>query len=37
MIALKKHTHKSENILIISFHTDDSHKKHHILLLLLCE
>ena len=33
---IKEYTHKSENILMISFHTNDSHKKHHT-LLLLCE
>ena len=31
------YTYKSENILMISFHTNDSHKRHHVLLLLLCE
>ena len=34
IIALKKkNTHKSENILMVPFKTNDSYKKHHTLLL----
>ena len=34
IVTLKTYTHKSENILMIPFHTNDSYKKHHTLLSL---